>query len=281
MMKLAQINPAVRSVGKTTFQPGYDGGVKSGAIQDHDLHLAYRGRGALVIGGCRYNMEAGDVVTVFPGESFHVEVEGDKPFSRYYVHFDFFCDESKRLVTPSLESGKAWPRYARLMHDTRARELCADMALRVMNRHANEASAIIIDGNIRSLLGIVIEQHERRQTDEVGVYGKCRRNILQAEKFIRENYHRNLTLAEIAAAAGFSPDYFGRAFKALIGRSPLDYLAAYRLNEAKQLMVRTDLAIGEIARHVGYEDIHYFSYLFRHREGITPSEFISRLAVEE
>ncbi|MDD3925321.1 MAG: AraC family transcriptional regulator [bacterium] len=281
MMKLAQINPVVRSAGKTTFLPGYDGQVKSGSIEDHDLHLAYRGRGVLIIDGCRYSMEVGDVVTVFPGESFCVEVEGDKPFSRYYVHLDFFKDKSERLLTPVLEGGITWPRHVRLMHDTRARELCADVVLRALSRGTDEASSIIIEGNIRSLLGIMVEQYSGRQKDEVGVYTKCRRNILQAERFIRENYRRNLTLTEIAGAAGFSPDYFGRAFKALMGCSPLNYLAGYRLNEAKRLMVENDFAIGEIARQVGYEDIHYFSYLFKHREGITPSEFISRLAIEE
>ncbi|MDD3925494.1 MAG: AraC family transcriptional regulator [bacterium] len=280
MMKLAQINPVVRRAGKTTFHPGYDGSATSWPVPDHDLHLAYRGRGALVIDGCRYSMGAGDVVTVFPGESFHVEVEGDKPFSRYYVHFDFFRGEAERLLAPVVNNGDTWPRHARLMYDTRARVLCADIVLRAISRNNEEASCVITEGNMRSLLGIISEQYKVRQAEEDTAYSKCRKNILRAEKFIRENYRRNITLSEIAEVGGFCPDYFRRAFKTLTGSTPLDYLINYRLTEAKRLMVETDQSISEIARQVGYDDIHYFSYLFRHREGISPSEFITRLAIE-
>jgi len=40
-------------------------------------------------------------------------------------------------------------------------------------------------------------------------------------------------------------------------------------------MLETDLKINEIARRVGYDDLYYFSYLFKRREGITPPEFIA------
>ncbi|MDD2485730.1 MAG: AraC family transcriptional regulator [bacterium] len=282
MLQLADINPVVRSAGKMAFKPGYDGSIKSVPLTDHDLHLAYRGRGALVIDGCRYAMEVGDVVTVFPGESFHVEVEGDRPFSRYFIHFDFVKDEDGRLLSPVLEQKTSWPRHVRLMYDGRARDLCADIVLRSQNNGAaGGTSRIIIAGHMQALLGIVAENYTGKYTDEGDAYSKCRKNILQSERFIHANYRNNLTVAEIAGAVGLSADYFGRAFKALFGRTPLDYLTSHRLREAKRLMVETDLSIGEIARQAGYDDIHYFSYIFKHREGITPSQFISKLTIEE
>ncbi len=279
MLQLADINPVVRSAGKAAFEPGYDGSMKSEPLMDHDLHLAYRGHGAIVIGGCRYIMEIGDVVTVFPGESFHVEVEGERPFSRYFIHFDFTGDKTESLQAPVLEDDIPWPRHVRLMSDSRARDLCADIVLRVQNYAASDVSHIIAAGHMQALLGIVAENYTGKHTDEGDTYSKCRKNILQSERFIHANYRNNLTV--IAGAVGLSVDYFGRAFKALFGRTPLDYLTNHRLSEAKRLMVETDLSISEIARRTGYDDIHYFSYIFKRREGITPSQFISRLAIEE
>jgi transcriptional regulator GlxA family with amidase domain len=58
-----------------------------------------------------------------------------------------------------------------------------------------------------------------------------------------------------------------------MGMTPLDYVHALRLEEAKQMLERTDLAIAEVANEIGYEDTSFFGRLFRRKVGLTPAEY--------
>lgn len=275
------INPRVRNAGKTVFDPGYDGAAHSGPLLDHDLHLAFKGCGSVVVDDVDYPMAVGDVLIVYPGESFCVRVNGDRPFARYHIHFDFFHDPGKRLLTPSVSRGCRWPRLVRLHQDVQARSLCADIVLR-MTGLTGEALQLTADGQLKALLGILLEQHEERSPEaKEGVSPSSRKGIMKAVIFIRENYAAAIARDDMAREAGFSVAYFGRAFKSVTGKTPFDYLTDYRLEQARRLMVETDISIGEVAQRCGYEDIHYFSYLFKHRTGITPTEFIASFSIEE
>ena len=51
------------------------------------------------------------------------------------------------------------------------------------------------------------------------------------------------------------------------------------MNKAKELLRCTGMRSSEVAGEVGYKDAHYFSYLFKKTQGMTPSEY--RKAREE
>ena len=57
------------------------------------------------------------------------------------------------------------------------------------------------------------------------------------------------------------------------GLSPLDYVHALRLEEAKQILETEDLSIEAIAEQVGYEDTSFFGRLFRRKVGLTPAQY--------
>ncbi|HWI54358.1 MAG TPA: PocR ligand-binding domain-containing protein, partial [Desulfobacteria bacterium] len=91
--------------------------------------------------------------------------------------------------------------------------------------------------------------------------------------FIRSNYHRNLTLEEIAGAVFLSPYYVSRVFKEDQKLTIMDYLTKVRLEEAKKLLKNPRYNIDDIAEKLGYNDPSYFSKVFRRKEGMSPSKF--------
>lgn len=91
--------------------------------------------------------------------------------------------------------------------------------------------------------------------------------------FIRSNYHRNLTLEEIAGAVFLSPYYVSRVFKEDQKLTIMDYLTKVRLEEAKKLLRNPRYNIDDIAEKLGYNDPSYFSKVFRRKEGMSPSKF--------
>jgi AraC-like DNA-binding protein len=75
------------------------------------------------------------------------------------------------------------------------------------------------------------------------------------------------------AAQGKSYDHLARVFKIAYGITPVQYLNSRRVERAKHLLVTTQLTIAEIANRLGFEDVSYFSRLFRRWCGETPGEY--------
>ena len=62
-------------------------------------------------------------------------------------------------------------------------------------------------------------------------------------------------------------------FSQNMGQTFIEYLTALRMEHARELLRCTGKRSSEIAAEVGYKDAHYFSYLFKKTQGMTPSEY--------
>lgn len=91
--------------------------------------------------------------------------------------------------------------------------------------------------------------------------------------FVRENYSRRITVADMAAQAKLSPSHFFSVFKKHLGMSPNTYLNSYRLSLAAEMMLKTDSTIAEIAEAVGISDSVYFNKLFRKAYQLSPRRY--------
>ena len=99
------------------------------------------------------------------------------------------------------------------------------------------------------------------------------RPITEAKNYIQEHYREPLKLEEVSRVIGFNATYFSTVFKKETGKNFLDYLTEVRMNKAKQLLCRGDLNVNDVAEEVGYQDLKYFSKLFKKATGISPSEY--------
>ena len=69
-----------------------------------------------------------------------------------------------------------------------------------------------------------------------------------------------------------------RLFVHATGQTPLQYLAALRIEEARQMLARGGLSVKEVAQRVGLPDAFYFSRLFRKITGVAPRAYAQRMA---
>jgi AraC family transcriptional regulator of arabinose operon len=91
---------------------------------------------------------------------------------------------------------------------------------------------------------------------------------------IESNFSRNISLAEMAGAAGVTPQHVCRLFRQAYGMRPFEYLNRLRLQRAKEMLVSpSDPLLRDVAASVGYNDTSYFCAVFREYEGLTPIEF--------
>lgn len=94
--------------------------------------------------------------------------------------------------------------------------------------------------------------------------------ILPTVRFIDENYRHSLSLDTLAAETGCNKFELCRKFKAVTGRTVLDYINYVRLYHAKQLLRESDFAVVDIAAHCGFSCAPYFCKVFKQYNGCTP-----------
>ena len=71
----------------------------------------------------------------------------------------------------------------------------------------------------------------------------------------------------------FLTPIFSTIFKKETGNSFIGYLTDYRMDRASRLLIETNEKSYIIAKHVGYTDPNYFSYVFKRRFGVSPSKY--------
>jgi AraC family transcriptional regulator len=91
--------------------------------------------------------------------------------------------------------------------------------------------------------------------------------------FINDSLDRDLSLAEIARAAGLSPSRFARAFKLATGKAVHQYVDELRVEKAKPLLKGGELTPDEVARRVGFDSTRRFAAVFRRLTGVSPHSY--------
>lgn len=89
------------------------------------------------------------------------------------------------------------------------------------------------------------------------------KKISEIAKYITENYHESISLADIADSFYISKCYLSRIFKEITGFTVNEYINITRIKRAQQLLEQSKYNITEIADIVGYESITYFEKVFK------------------
>ncbi len=120
-----------------------------------------------------------------------------------------------------------------------------------------------------------------REVRRVVTHGRRKRavpeGLLKAKWRIETEFDKRLTLMALAREASLSVPHFCAEFKKHFGAPPVEHLIAQRMRQAIYLLGDMNLSVGEVASQIGYEDIFYFSRLFKKRMGIGPSAFRQKL----
>lgn len=123
-------------------------------------------------------------------------------------------------------------------------------------------------GFLARLMDAAFEVREkRRQNKYADIVGKAR-------QFIADSYASpEISLNAVAAHVHVSPSHFSTIFSQETGSTFIEFLTDTRLNRAMELLKSSSFRSSEIAYQVGYKDPHYFSYIFKAKTRMTPTEF--------
>ena len=102
--------------------------------------------------------------------------------------------------------------------------------------------------------------------------GLTRTQLQQAIDYIQTHLNRDLSLAELASVVNISPTYFASLFKQAMGIAPHQYVIQLRVERAKLMLSKTDLAIANIALQVGFSSQSHLTQQFKRITGLTPKQ---------
>lgn len=145
-----------------------------------------------------------------------------------------------------------------------------DLSLYLIARHVGLKEAIEVAKTY------MLEWHELGQQPFAALASFRQTNdavINKCQTWVAENYRNASPSTAMAEVSGLTPRTFIRRFREATGMTPLDYVHALRLEEAKQMLETGEDSIEAIASEVGYEDTSFFGRLFRRKVGIAPGEY--------
>lgn len=107
-----------------------------------------------------------------------------------------------------------------------------------------------------------------------GALRRERSTMKQAIDYLKRHYSdTGLKLQDVARAVHLSPNYFSYLFKKTTDKNLWDFLTELRMEEARKLLLGSDLKRYEIAEMIGYESPEHFSRVFKKFYGVSPADY--------
>lgn len=248
----------------------------------HDVPVLYKPGAVFVLQGRKQGMLEGEIylydeehyLAVSVPVPFRMEssASAERPLLAVYLDFDMLLAAEIASEVGVRQSGPAAGKVRSLI-SSRMEPMMEDVVLRLL-RALNDPVELAVLG-----AGILRELHYRvlvgpqggamiSALQQQGVSGKIVRSLAR----LRETYNSEVSVATLAREAGMSVPSYHVHFKALTGSSPMQYVKAMRLHEARLMIARQSGTISEVAASVGYASPAQFSRDFKRHFRRTASE---------
>jgi YesN/AraC family two-component response regulator len=225
--------------------------INSGIIDFFNLTFIYKGSAVYVINDKAHKISAGDVICIPSKSKRSAYTFADSTMHSFAINVKLPADQSlplpilfhasmdEYLIDLYNQFDKAW-----LTHDE-------------FQHIKLNALFMLIVCRLRELYTAPVQSDKR---------------IERAKEFILTNYHKKIDAKMLGDMANLNPIYFGTLFKTITGQTICEYINKIRINKAKDLL-NDGLSIMDTAGMCGFDNIFYFSNVFKKNIGISPSEY--------
>lgn len=248
--------------GRVRCEPGWSlGRGWADKLTDFDLWLVWSGLGAMQMSDRQLPLRAGTCVWMRPGRRYEAQQD---PANRLGVSFVHFQVAGQPTFTPPFEAV-----------EVRSLPFVVGVLDEVVRRR--EEDLALAGRLLGDLLRVLTRDHaggkETGGLAPTAAGRRRQREIRTLAARIVEQPGEKWDVAKMAREAGLAPDHFSRVFRDGVGERPQAFVRRQRISRAQQLLVQTDLQVGEIAHALGFRDGFYFSRQFRAICGVPPSQY--------
>ena len=237
---------------------------RAGGAEEYVLIACLAGRGRCAIRGKEWTLEPGNIMFLPENVGHEYGADSKNPWSIFWIHF---TGEKSAEYLEYLSVSEAYPLIA---VSNLADVIDAFEDIYQHTGYAYTSTALLcLSTALSRFFGITrlyqraVEQKRRSSENRV----------LVIQQVLRDSLNRRVRLDELAKVVGWSPQYLSTVFRQQVGISPMDFFARLKIQRACRLLKASRQSIAEIAAGLGYKDSFYFSRLFRHHIGMSPTEY--------
>jgi AraC-like DNA-binding protein len=229
-------------------------------IDFHDLTFIVGGQAEYYVNEERLPVEAGDMIYIPPGCIREAHSNLKNPMHSYAFNFMLSPSNDRRLpfrtVTKNLLTVEVLGYVKEFIQVWMTKQHGYEIQTRGL--------FLLI---LHRLLSVYLLRNGSMPSDE---------RIATVRAYITEHYSDDLNLETIASLAGLHPVYMSKRFKRDTGYSFKQFLNLIRINNAEMMLMAGGMTVSEVAERCGFEDISYFSNVFKAIKGYPPSYVLKK-----
>lgn len=230
------------------------------------LAFAFSGKVNYEVGSRRFTASKGDLIWFPPGKIHSASSDPNDPWR--------FCSLGFRLRDESgegMELTNAFDNLLRVQNSFRISALLEELYHEWTGKRI--AYMLRCRSIVEEVLFAVIRavDHEEQRLAVPHVY-----RMHKVARLIEQNPEKAYTVGELAANTRLSAPYFRRLFKQVTGYTPVQYQHWVKINKAKDLLLSGECNVSEAAFQLGFDNVFYFSRLFKRIAHVNPSDYLRR-----
>ena len=218
---------------------------------------------SVTCGGKTFEAKENDLVVVNSNELHFFEKGGTGNYFCAIINPSFFADVDFEniLISPHISGDKF------------IKDCFNEMFME--NYSMNEGYDMQIKGIVYRLMTHILRNYKAETLSQKEVSVKKNRMIKINDilSYISEHYNSKITTSSLAQKFYLNEHYFCHFFKEATGQSPIGYINRLRTEKAAVLLKNTNLNITQTAMNVGFENLNYFTRVFKKYMGMTPREY--------
>lgn len=229
-----------------------------------DYYLIYVKKGVLScnIDKTPYKINKGQVIIIDPNESYEVYYS-DKVYQEvFWINFTGY-GVKEVLSQLNIVSKKSYFVGNSPNIDILFINIIKELQIR------NQSYMVICSGYLVELLTTICRCKKSNHGNTLVSESELHEIMI----YLNESYNHNHTIEELANKCNLSTYYFIRKFKKISGYSPQKYLLKIRMDNAKKMLIESNLSIANIGFMVGFKNSLYFSKAFKEFVGKSPSQY--------
>ncbi|MBQ3860072.1 MAG: helix-turn-helix domain-containing protein [Clostridia bacterium] len=263
----------------------HDGRIRAHSHDFHEIVYVVDGFTLHQAGGVITLLVAGDLFFVRPGEEHsYINAYQTKLYNLIFEESELGSFLPELSALPGLDvmfgtRGKgteAEGQSIRLLHVPMNERRNIESALREIEAE-REARRVGWETSLKIRLAAFLLRYSRMYAEEWDnrapaaddYYGYVYRILA----YVDTHYSENITMNDLSAELGLSPDYMARKFKSALRMTPSEYVRKFRIARAMELLVTTDLPVAEVAKRTGFSDVSLFSRVFKQSVGLPPASY--------
>ena len=233
-------------------------------IDFHDLTYIINGKAVYYINGKACTVEKGDLLYVSPGSERQAHLQDESPFEVAAANFQFlpqYGDPAHRNLpfqtVTSIGINKALiAQYQKLQQVWIEKDECCTM-------------------ESRAIFGLILSNLVKELYFSKPTFNFDKR-IEHIKHYINENFASEISIEELAAQVSLNSIYLGVLFKKTVGVSIREYINRVRVNNAETILNNDNFSVSDAAAKCGFDDVFYFSRVFKKIKGVSPSNLIKK-----